>query len=363
MKSERSVALLGPSLSAVSGVSTHLNMLIGSQLAQRYSLFHFQVGSEGRNEGALQRLLRLIVSPFVFAVFLARQRPDIVHINTSLVPRAYWRDFAYLCVAKLLGRKVVSQIHGGALPESFATNPITRFLLRRFLRTSDVVTVLSTEELHAYRSFDAAARIELVPNAIVLSKRLTQARPEAEAGTLRFVYVGRIARTKGLFDVIDALSLLHKDGLVFDCAIAGSGLEEEELQRQIKSLGLEYVVRLLGSVFGEEKEQLWVNSDLFLFPTFHVEGLPYSILESLAAGCVPITCPVAAIPDVMQDGVHGLFVPAHDPAAMAVAIRRLANDRSEMLRMSQAGRSRIAAEYTVDRLARRFNAIYESLEN
>jgi len=49
-------------------------------------------------------------------------------------------------------------------------------------------------------------------------------------------------------------------------------------------------------------------SDIFVFPTFHREGLPYALLEAMAAGAVPITTRVGAIPDVMQDGGDGLLM-------------------------------------------------------
>ena len=356
------MVLLGPSLSAVSGVSTHLNVLLGSQLAHRYALSHFQVGSEGRNEGWWQRRLRLIVSPFTFAEFLLRQRPNIVHINTSLVSRAYWRDFSYLCVAKLLGRKVVTQIHGGALPEFFAANPIMRLLLHYFLRLSDIVAVLSSEELRAYRAFEPSARVDLVPNAITLTASLGRMRTEARTDALRLVYIGRIARAKGLFDVMAALHTLRSKGLVFSFRLAGSGSDEHALRKEINALGLQDTVHLLGPVFGEKKDRLWLESDVFVFPTAS-EGLPYSLLESMAAGCVPLTCIVGAIPDVMQDGVHGVFVPIGNPSAIAEAIRRLESDRQTLFRMSQAGQGRISEEYTVERLTTRLEQIYESLES
>ena len=110
--------------------------------------------------------------------------------------------------------------------------------------------------------------------------------------------------------------------------------------------------------YQEAKNRLWLNSDVFVFPTY-LEGMPYSLLEAMAAGCVPVTCPVGGIPDVMRDGEHGLFVPVQDAGAVAAAIRRLAEDRDELLRMSLAGRRRIAEQYTVDRLVTRFREIYE----
>mgnify|MGYP003596562091 CR=1 FL=1 len=62
-----SLLMLGPDLNAVSGISTHLNQLIGSSVGQRFRWRHFQVGSEGRRESPAQKLVRMVVSPLQFA--------------------------------------------------------------------------------------------------------------------------------------------------------------------------------------------------------------------------------------------------------------------------------------------------------
>jgi hypothetical protein len=48
------VVVFGPSLEAISGVSTHVRLLLASDLAREFDLLHFRVGSEGRRENALQ---------------------------------------------------------------------------------------------------------------------------------------------------------------------------------------------------------------------------------------------------------------------------------------------------------------------
>ena len=100
------VVLLGPSREAISGVTTHLNGLLGSRLVARFDLVHFQVGSEGRREGFFGRLARLAASPFLLAATLVRTGAELLHINTSLNRKAYWRDLGYLVVAKLCGARV-----------------------------------------------------------------------------------------------------------------------------------------------------------------------------------------------------------------------------------------------------------------
>src|ERR1043166_1571068 len=103
------VLVTGPHRAAISGVSTHVNLLMGSQLADDYELVHFQAGSEGRREGMIGRWLRLAASPFVLFAAIVFRQATLVHINTSMVPRAYWRDIVYLLVAKLLRARVLWQ--------------------------------------------------------------------------------------------------------------------------------------------------------------------------------------------------------------------------------------------------------------
>jgi glycosyltransferase involved in cell wall biosynthesis len=362
MKPETRVAMLGPSLAAVSGVSTHLNQLFGSSLADQVTLLHFQVGSEGRKESLARKVLRFIVSPFAFAAFLLRHKPHIVHLNTSLEPKSYWRDIAYLLVARLLGRKVIYQVHGGALPEEFfAGNALLTGLLRRVLSMPDVVVLLAQVELDAYQRFVPKQRLVVAANAIDAAPLVARPIKSKSAGPLQLVYLGRLAWNKGIYEAIEAVGALVKEGRDLNLTIAGSGPEETAIKQRVAELGLAKRVRFPGPLFGEAKDALWSASDIFVFVTFHVEGLPYALLEAMAAGAVPITTRVGAIPDVMQDGVHGLLIEAKDPAGLARATARLDDDRDALARMAEAGRQRVLTEYTVERLAQDFKRIYASL--
>src|SRR6266699_796598 len=349
--SKHKIVLFGPSLVALSGVSTHVRMLFASDLARDYDLLHFQVGSEGRQENALQKLTRFILSPLQLALFLLRTGAQVVHMNASLDPKSYWRDLLYSIVARLLGRRVVNQIHGGAMPQDFFRgNALLTWILRRFLVSSDVVTVLLSGELIAYRAFDSRINIHLVPNAIDPAGLADEVRSHNTDGPLKLVYVGRLVRAKGLFEIIEALMELKRAGRQFRFSVAGQGQDQRELMTASEKAGLKDPVRFLGSVTDAKKHRLWLESDVFVFPT-HFEGLPYSLLEAMAAGCVPITTPVAAIPDVMRDGEHGLFVPVKDAGALASAVATLDDDRKGLARMAEAARRRVLERYTVARLA------------
>lgn len=353
--------LFSPSLTALSGVSTHVNMLLRSDLGKDFELLHFQVGSEGRRETRLQKFARFIASPFYLVFFLFRYRPDIVHLNTSMDRKAYWRDMVYLFVSKLLRRRVVNQIHGGPFPRDFFSGnaPLT-WVLRQVLLLSDTVTVLSRSEFAAYRSFDTRINVHLIPNAIDPAGIIDYPREINRERPLRLVYIGRLVAAKGLFDTIEALRIVRSQGRRFLLSIAGGGPDETRLREAVQQSGLADCVVFLGRVFDQEKNRLWLGSDVFMFPS-HFEGLPYALLEAMAAGCVPVTTPIAAIPDVMQHNVHGLFVSAKDPQAIAQAIIHLDDKREELAKMAVSCRERIVGHYTVVRLAADFGKIYHDL--
>jgi glycosyltransferase involved in cell wall biosynthesis len=356
LKERHAVLILGPSLGAVSGVTTHVNSLLKSPLRAEFSLAHFQVGSEGRSESTAGRLARFLLSPFALAAAIVRRDIALVHINTSLNAKAYWRDLAYLVMAKLCGVRVVLQKHGGSLRE-FSGGGLFAAFVRATLRLADAIVVLSRAELAEYRERLPGKNVLLLPNGIDLGPLPERGAPSREP--VRAIYIGRLAPRKGLDEILDAFSLLQGKN-VARLVIAGSGPDEAALKARVQSLGLDEDVRFAGPAYGEHKARLLRESDLLLLPSYS-EGLPYALLEAMAAGVVPVVTRVGAIPDVVEEGVHGAFVPLREAGPIAGAIAALAADRALLLRMSAACRRRVAAEYSIERLGAGFAALYSQL--
>jgi len=348
------VLLLGPSRDAISGVTTHVNSLLDSRLAGEFALEHFQVGSEGRAEGAVARWLRLAASPFALAAAVLRRSAAVVHLNTSLNAKAWWRDLVYLLVAKACGARVVLQVHGGAL-DRFV------FVLRAALRWPDAVVVLSRREQESWRRLVPGQNVALLPNGIDCTPYFRHRRrtPKADEPLL-LAYIGRLAPAKGLTETIEAIALARSNGIAVRLVIAGSGPEEAGLRAMVRDLCLESEVCFAGPTVGEEKALLLSQADILCLPSYS-EGMPYALLEAMASGVVPIVTPVGGIPDVVHDGVHGAFVPVRDCDAIAQAIGALARDRAALARMSAACRQRVAGAYSIERVTADFSSLYSLL--
>jgi glycosyltransferase involved in cell wall biosynthesis len=359
--STRTVLLLGPDLNAVSGISTHLSLVLGSPLGSEFKFLHFRVGSEGRQESAAQKVWRFLSSPCHLFAVIATRRPSIVHIHTAMDAKAFWRDLAYLAVARLCGRKIVLQVHGGALPQEFTSRALFARLLRRVLSVPDRVLLLGRAEYDAYRAFLPGLRALVVANAVETDGEAPMLRERLEAGNpLKLVYVGRLVASKGMFEALDAIAILRDEGLPVEFTVAGSGVDEGRLRAKVAELGLEDRIRFAGPVFGAAKQQLWRAAQVLVLPS-HREAMPYALLEAMAAGVLPVTCPVGAIPDLVTDGEEGLFVPPREPLALAAAIRWVHLNRVRAAAMAAAAQGRVARSCSVARLVADFRAVYDGL--
>jgi glycosyltransferase involved in cell wall biosynthesis len=176
---------------------------------------------------------------------------------------------------------------------------------------------------------------------------------------LRLLYMGRLVREKGLYELLQGLALARRQGVAAELVIAGTGPEAARLQQAAVAQGLEGV-SFLGPVYGAAKMTLLERADVFVLPSY-AEGLPYALLESMAAGVPVIATRVGGIPELVADGINGLLVEPQAPQAIAVAIRTLACDREALARMSAASRATIAARYSIGRLASELCRVYADL--
>jgi glycosyltransferase involved in cell wall biosynthesis len=334
---------------------------MGSELAKDVGLHYFQVGSEGRSESASRRLWRLLVSPLQFVRKLLRTRARVVHLNTSLDRKAFWRDSVYLLLARAMGCKVLLQVHGGALPDEFAVmRGHSRRVIQAVMARAGAIVVLAQAELEAYRRFVPRQRVLLIPNAVQADDE-TVFRVDLESRPwLRVVYAGRLEREKGLRELVAAAGILADRKIPCRWEFAGLGSIESQLRREVEVQAGHIDVAFLGQLDPVEMKAFWRRADVFVLATYS-EGLPYSLLEAMNAGVVPVATNVGAIPDVVVDSRYGILISPRSAVEIADAIQLLHQDRERLRQMGIACRDRIDQHYSLAGGARRFRELYEDL--
>lgn len=356
------VLLIGPDPAAVSGISTHLAQLLQSRLGIHFRLSYFAIGSAGKREHLLARFMRLLASPVDLWRTIRKIRPQISHINTSLLHTSFWRDVLYIVVSKVCGVNVVLQIHGGSFSTFCDRGRLLRRLLSRILNYADVVVVLSKREQIGCAPFRVRALVT-IPNAVNLEE-YENLPPKQYRGlsAFRLAYIGRLADDKGIYETIEAMAILDREGITnITFTVAGEGEEEGRLREWAVKLGMTDRVYFVGSVFGNKKIDFWREADLFLLPTYCPEGLPYALLESLASGTPVVTTRAGAIAEAIDAGAEGVFVEPRSASAVSGALQQLMQDPLGLEQMSVACRLRSRMCYGIDRLVAQFSQTYSEV--
>jgi glycosyltransferase involved in cell wall biosynthesis len=140
--------------------------------------------------------------------------------------------------------------------------------------------------------------------------------------------------------------------------VVGDGPLRPKLEAQARDIGLNGAVRFLGAV--PRAARLLPHLDVFVLSSVW-EGMSNGLLEAMAAGRPVVATRVGGNPEVVVDGQTGLLVPPGDAEAMADAVLRLLRDAALAQRMGQAARRRVEAEFTLPRMVRRMEDLYDEL--
>ena len=186
--------------------------------------------------------------------------------------------------------------------------------------------------------------------------------PPARAGELRVLSVARLERRKGVAGLLEAVAAVRRDDLNIRLTIVGDGPERGELERLRTALGLEPAVELTGALAPAQVAERYGEVDAFCLPS-SAEGVPIVLMEAMAARLPVIATSVAGVPELVADGESGLLVPPGDPAALAAALRRLADEPGLRSRLGEAGRSVVLERFTILESARRITALFTELAN
>jgi len=114
---------------------------------------------------------------------------------------------------------------------------------------------------------------------------------------INILYLGNISRTKGVWEVIEAYRILCNKlkPKNLKCSMAGDGKELEALKKYVNTHNLN--IDFPGYVKDKKKADVFKNSHIYVFPSFHGEGMPTSVLEAMAFGLPVITTRVGGLPD------------------------------------------------------------------
>lgn len=300
----------------------------------------------GRRPWAWGKLLKL----------LRREKVDVLHAH----------KFGSNVWGTVIGRAAgVPAIVAHEHTWSFEGEPLRRFLDRELIgRGADAFLAVSRADRQRMIELEGipADKVLFVPNGIRATATPTgrdfRGELGIEPGTPVVGTVCVLRPQKALEVLVEAAATLAERFPALRVLVAGEGDERERLEGMISSRGLGSTVTLLGHV--ADVPDLLAALDVAVCCS-DFEGSPLSVMEYMEAGRPVVATRVGGLPDLIEDGVHGLLVPRRDPAALATAIGRLVERPELAAEMGRRGQERRRHELDVATTVRRIEALYEEL--
>jgi len=288
-------------------------------------------------------------------VIIFNRNIKIVHLHTASYG-SFLRKSILLIFAKMFGKKTVLHIHSGGFKIFFNESGILQSPIKYVLNISDDLVCLSDEWKDYFDSLTKRKKSIVVNNPVILPKQITQPR---YIKPVQVLFLNHIRTEKGLFDLLDFFTL-NKNWLTgsFKLNIAGAG-ELERMQKIIKGNQLEDLIEYKGWVSGKEKEDLLKENHVFIL-TSHFEGLPMSILESMAMGKAIIASNVGGIPRIVKPNENGWLTHPGDLDELAVVFKEIIANPGILENYGNKS-LQIVQDYSPEKVNNKLNSIYTDL--
>jgi glycosyltransferase involved in cell wall biosynthesis len=289
---------------------------------------------------------------------LVRRLPEVDVVHAHMFGSNVW--------GTALGRlKRVPVVVAHEHTWSFQGRPLRRFLDRELVgRFADAFVAVAEEDRRKMIEVEGvdADKIRLIPNGIPDPEPGDGEAVRRELGIPKDApvigVVCELRAQKALEVLFAAAASLRQEFPELRVLVAGDGPERGRLEEEVRRLDLGGTVLLLG--IRRDVPALLDALDVAVLSSDY-EGSPLSVMEYMAAGKPVVSTRVGGVPDLVEDGVHGLLVEPRDPAALAAAIGRLLRDPAEARRLGEQGRERQRRELSLDAMVRRVEQLYEEL--
>ncbi|HMP75766.1 MAG TPA: glycosyltransferase family 4 protein [Kiritimatiellia bacterium] len=243
----------------------------------------------------------------------------------------HWWDFAIR----------MSYLHSRVDAISCVADAVREDLLRHKAPAEKLVTIRKGHRLEWYAGAAPPARGELglKDEALVIG------------------CIANMRAVKGIPVLLEAISLIPAD---IPVQVALVGEVRDHAVRAVQQVG-SLAGRVVFTGYRADATRLIPLFDVFTMPSLDREGLPKAAVEAMAQGVPPVVSDAGGLPELVEDGVSGLVVPAGCAKSLADALARVLRDAALRKQLAAGARAQIAGRFSFDRTVGETLRLYERL--
>lgn len=287
---------------------------------------------------AMNRILRELREVF------KKDKYDILHTTTSGNIGSL-RDYRVAKLCKKFGIKCIMHCRYGCIADDYQSKSVVGWLLRKAMKEFDQIWVLDSRSYNFLKSVDEVKdKVYLTPNSIEVNEELDNTPKEYK----RIAFVGNLVPSKGLYELTEA-------ALQCDVRLDIIGPGSEEVNKKLREIvgdQLNKKIYIHGRLPNIEAVKFMHDVDIIALPTYYPsEAFPISILEAMSLTKMVISCPRAAVPDMLTDldgKPCGMLVPEKSVQGIVDAINWCQTHKEEADMMCKKAYEKVYESYRTD---------------
>lgn len=309
---------------------------------------------------SLRKIFKFIKIWFILFGKLIIKRPNVCYLALTATGIAFYKDVLLVALLKCFRVKRIYHLHNKGI--SIKQDRLIYYYLYKYVFKNAKVILLSKLLYYDIKCFVKYKDVYICPNGIpeikISDKKISKNK------ILNLLFLSNLIESKGVFVLLDALAILNKRGLEFECNFVGGegDISLNEFNKRVRDLNLLSKVFYKGKKYGKEKELFFLKSDIFVFPTFYSnECFPLVLLEALKYGIPIITTNEGAILEIMEDGKFGFLVEKKNIEDLANKIELLIKNEELRNQMSILAQKKFVNNYTLFQYEKRICEIINKI--
>lgn len=251
---------------------------------------------------------------------------QIAHLHTAERGSFYRKAFLVKTLHRL-GVKTIMHHHAAEFEQFYLSlSEDKKCYVNSILELVDMNIVLSKRLIPMIKEKAPKANVEVLYNAV----NIYPANPYNHQAK-NILLLGRLGERKGTYDLLNVIQRLDSQ-IDTECRfyLCGDG-DIDRVKKRVNELHIAHRIAYIGWIDGEMKKGIFANTLINILPSYN-EGLPMTILETMAYGIPNISTAIASIPEVLHDGDNAFLVTPGDVELLTLRIKQLVeNDKVRRL--------------------------------
>lgn len=341
---------MGNAPDMVGGITTVINKIISTKKMPEYEFKTIYTVT------TKFKVLKFIESIFKLSYLIILNKVEAVHLHMA-TRGSFYRKTILILILKIYKIPVILHSHGAEFQKFYDNLPrILKKYANYSLNKANAIIVLTDSWKEYYGNFiKHSDKIEVIGNFINLPKQ--EFDRNYNSNEVKILFLGRLGKRKGTYDLIDACEILKKEKINFVLVLAGDG-EIEKCKSIIHEKELEKNIKIVGWISGERKVEYLKESDILTLPSYY-ESFGVALIEGMSYKLPIVASTGGQMYEVIRENIDGILIEPGNSLQLAEALKKLIEDSELRKKFGENGYTHVKECFIEQVIIGKYRDVYK----